>query len=384
MPHQSAMTVEKQILLVEDEESIRGVWCRHFERWGFTFDMAGTGPKGLELARAGRYQILVTDLSIPGLPGEELIRLLRREQPELEIIVVTGQATVETAVEIMKTGVYEFLTKPINFMNAGLVLNNCLAHLISHSETERLRKLTEDLETLTERKEKFIAITNHELRTPVSVVKNVSELLQDQFQDGETRELVDILSRASRQLEEIVTQMHEISRAHSTGLALVRDCFPLAQLCQEVAGECWLILQQRRQHLVMNVSDQLFITADRGKFKKVIRELLHNAIKFTEEQGRITIAAEINGQDQMVFKVSDTGIGIQEEYQERIFELFYEVASSIYHSTENNLFGGGMGVGLSLVHEIVSAHQGTVEVASELGKGATFSVFLPQNIQPAP
>jgi signal transduction histidine kinase len=372
---------EKQILLVDDEASVRSVWERYLQRWGYSYDLAASGAKGLQLARENRYQILVTDLAMPDLPGQELLRTLKQEQPELAIIVVTGHGTVEVAVQIMKAGAYDFITKPINFVHAELVIKNCLEQLAAQRETRRLQRLAADLEALNDLKEKFIAITNHELRTPVGVIRNVAELLEREIDaSGEAGLLVEMLSRSSAQLAEIVAQMHEISRAKSDKLQLQPGRFCLATLCQEVIAECWLVLQRRRLHLTASIPDELSITADRVKLKKVLRELVQNAIKFTADEGSIAIAAHRDGDHRLRLTVTDTGVGIPEENLDRIFELFYEVGDALHHhSSADDFLGGGMGVGLSIVNDIVTAHHGTVEVASTVDKGTTFTVTLPAN-----
>ncbi|HKJ00753.1 MAG TPA: hybrid sensor histidine kinase/response regulator [bacterium] len=373
------MVPEKQILLVDDEASVRGVWQRYLERWGYSYDLASCGKQGLELARAGAYQIVITDLAMPDVTGQVLLRTLKQERPELAVIVVTGHGTVEVAVEIMKAGAYDFITKPINFVHAELVIKNCLEQMQAQQETRRLQRLAADLEALNDLKEKFIAITNHELRTPVSVIRNVAEALEHVVNgDAEARPLVEMLSRSSAQLAEIVQQMHEISHAKSDRLHLKLSRFPLAALCQEVVAECWLVLQQRRLHLTWCIPDELSIQADRAKFKKVLRELVQNAIKFTADEGSIAIEAHRDSDNRLRLTVTDTGVGIPKENLDRIFELFYEVGDALHHhSSAADFLGGGMGVGLSIVNDIVSAHQGTVEVASTVGKGSTFTVILP-------
>jgi two-component system, sensor histidine kinase len=374
-----SMAAEKQILLVDDEDSVRGVWQRYLERWGYAYDLAASGQEGLELARRVGYQIVVTDLAMPDLSGQALLRTLKQEQPELAIIVVTGHGTVEVAVQIMKAGAYDFITKPINFVHAELVIKNCLEQLEAQRETRRLQRLTADLETLNDLKEKFIAITNHELRTPVGVIRNVAELLEQEV-DGssEQRQLVDMLSRSSAQLAEIVAQMHELSHAKSDKLQLQLSRFGLAGLCQEVVAECWLTLQKRRLHLTWSIPDELSVTADRVKLKKVLRELVQNAIKFTPDEGSIAIEAHRDGDSRLRLSVTDSGVGIPKESLDRIFELFYEVGDALHHhSSAADFLGGGMGVGLSIVNDIVSAHQGSVDVASTIGKGSVFTVTLP-------
>lgn len=375
------MAAEKQILLVDDEASVRSVWQRYLDRWGYGYDLAKCGQEGLALARSVGYQIVITDLAMPDLTGQELLRTLKHEQPELAIIVVTGHGTVEVAVEIMKAGAYDFIAKPINFVHAELVIKNCLEQLRSQRETRRLQRIAADLEALNDLKEKFIAITNHELRTPVGVIRNVAELLEHEINGGgELRLLVEMLGRSSTQLAEIVAQMHELSRAKSDRLQLQMSRFCLATLCQEVVAEYWLVLQKRRLQLTWSIPDELSIRADRVKLKKVLRELLQNAIKFTADEGSIAIAAHREGEHRLRLTVTDTGVGIPQENLDRIFELFYEVGDSLHHhSSAADFLGGGMGVGLSIVNDIVAAHEGTVEVASTVGKGSAFTVTLPVN-----
>lgn len=380
------MLAEKQILLIDDEPAVRDVWRRYLERWGYSFDIATGGCEGLERARHQGYQVVITDLAMPDLSGQDLLRTLKHEQPELAVIVVTGHGTVEVAVEIMKAGAYDFITKPINFVHAELVLKNCLEQLQAQRETRRLQRLAEDLEALNDLKEKFIAITNHELRTPVGVIRNLAELLQQEVNgNADLRTLVDMLSRSSAQLAEIVTQMHEISHAKSDRLQLSLSRFSLAAVCEEVLAENRLVLQQRRLHVDVRVPHELYLTADRVKFKKALRELVQNAIKFTADEGAISIDADRDGDSRLRLTVSDTGVGIPAENLDRIFELFYEVGDALHHhSSGADFLGGGMGVGLSIVNDIVTAHQGTVEVSSTVGEGTAFVVTLPLQGPPAP
>jgi signal transduction histidine kinase len=139
-------------------------------------------------------------------------------------------------------------------------------------------------------------------------------------------------------------------------------------------------LDKRKHRITMTFPEAMTITADRLKFKKVVRELLQNAIKFTEDGGEISIKAAIDEGNVLNFSVSDTGIGIPQENLDKIFHLFYEVGDSLHHHTSKEEFlGGGMGVGLSIVNDIVKAHDGTVEVVSEVNQGSRFIVHIPQD-----
>jgi signal transduction histidine kinase len=373
------MATEMDILVVDDEAPIRMLWERFLTRWGYAFALAEHGQQALEKARATRFSLLITDLAMPVMSGNELIYLLKQEQPGLEMIVTTGHGTIEVAVELMKAGVFDFITKPISFNHAELILKKCLEQVKARQENIRLRQINRDLEALNEIKEKFIAITNHELRTPVSVLTNIVEILSEELKGHAMEPMIKMVDRSTRQLAEIVQQMHEISRAKSNRLELQLARFPLKVVCEEIAEEFGLALERRKHTLTCSVADDLTAVGDRAMLKKVVRELVQNAIKFTQDGGRIAVSGGLEG-DRIVFSVSDTGIGIPADQQPRIFELFYEVGDSLHHHTSKDDFlGGGMGVGLSIVNDIVQAHQGEVSVASEVGRGSTFKVILPLN-----
>jgi signal transduction histidine kinase len=376
------MAAVPDILVVDDEAPIRMLWERFLNRWGYSHTLAEHGKQALDLLRASPFQLVVTDLTMPVMSGQELIHVLKHEQPEVEIIVTTGHGTIEVAVELMKAGVFDFITKPISFNHAELIIKKCLDQIRSRRENERLRQMNRDLEALNRVKEKFIAITNHELRTPVSVLSNIVEVLGQELKGNELEPLVRMMERSRRQLSEIVSQMHEISGAKSNRLDLQFSQFPVANVVAEAVDEFGLTLQRRKHRVQQEVPAELLLTGDRAKFKKVVRELVQNSIKFTPDGGEIVISAAGMPDRRVEMAVRDTGIGIPKEHLDHIFDLFYEAGDTLHHHTSQDEFlGGGMGVGLSIVRDIVVAHGGELQVASEPGKGSTFTVIIPQSQQ---
>jgi len=367
-----------KILVAEDESSIRSLWARFLDRWGYEAVLAENGSEALNLSREQKFDVLITDLAMPVMTGQELIYSLKEEQPEIEILVTTGHGTVETAVEMMKAGAFDFLTKPINFSHAEMIIRKCIEALEAKQENVVLRQRNQDLEMINELKEKFIAITSHELRTPVGVMSNLVEILLPQAEKLESPSLFDVMNRTSQQLNEIVDQMHEMSRVYSDKLVLEKEKFPLALALEEVAEEFALVQEKRSQQVSVETEGELELLADRVKFKKVIRELLQNAIKFTPDGGKILVKGYKNGGD-LLCEVIDNGTGVADQDKDKIFHLFYEVGDALHHHTsKDGYLGGGMGVGLAVVNDIVSAHDGEVEVLDQPGGGARFVVRFPQ------
>lgn len=369
-----------KIMVVDDEKPILSLWERFLDRWGYAAHTASNGREALEMCRADPYHLIITDLAMPEMTGQELVRTLKSEQPDLQFIITTGYGSIEVAVEMMKAGAFDFLTKPINFNHAELVIEKCLESVRAMQENLRLRQENRDLEALNELKEKFIAITSHELRTPVSIISNIAEILGPELKAHPGEKMFRLIARSSQQLNEIVSQMHELSRVNSNNMQLMRLRFELAPLCEEVVEEMKIVLDKRKHRISLDFPSNLNITADRLKFKKVIRELLQNAVKFTEDGGDISVKAVVTEAGVFEMSVSDTGIGIPRENMDKIFHLFYEVGDSLLHQTSKDAFlGGGMGVGLCIVNDIVKAHDGKIEVESKVNEGSRFIVHIPQD-----
>ena len=372
------MVLQPDILVVEDEAAIRGVWERFLQRWGYRAEVAENGRAGLEKARQHSFKLVVTDLTMPLMSGQELVHVLKREQPETEIIVMTGQGTIEIAVEMMKAGAYDFVTKPINFASTEFIIKKCLEKVQARDENQRLRRINRDLEELNEIKEKFIAITSHELRTPVSVIANVVDVLTPLVTGQEEEALMRMAHSAAEQLREIVSRMHELSQLKSDRIELDLSRFSVHAVCGEVLEEFPMELRARGHRIVCKTAEES-VRADRGKIKKALRELVQNAIKFSPDGGEITIESRRAESGAFQLRVRDNGIGIPVEEQEKIFQMFYEVNDTMHHHTSKSAFrGGGMGVGLAIVQDIVNAHGGRVTVESDPGQGSCFTVTLPQ------
>lgn len=368
----------QRILVAEDEEPIRLLWQRFLSRWGYEVDLAENGQVALQLARASRYSLLITDLTMPVMNGLELVHQLKAEQPELEIIVTTGFGTIENAVDMMKAGAHEFITKPISFKHAEMAIQRCLHHVRARQENARLRQVNQDLTELSHMKEKFLAITSHELRTPVTLISNVLEVLGNELDGHPAAPMVTMIERAARQLREIVGEMHELSSATSGNLKLQRTRFDPAGMCGEIFEEEELGIAERGHRVICSVPDGLQVHADRTKLKMALRELVQNAIKFTGDGGTIRVSMDCDASGALRVEVTDDGIGIAPTEQQRIFDLFYEINDpQHHHSSQSRFQGGGMGIGLAMVSEIVKAHNGSIALDSAKGAGATFTVTIP-------
>ncbi|TDI85505.1 MAG: response regulator [Caldithrix sp.] len=377
-----------KILIVDDEEVIRNICQRSLESRGYTVQLAENGIKALEYLRQESFEVVFTDFKMPMMDGIELLEAIKRDHPHVEVVIMTAFATIESAIYAMKEGAFDFILKPVKPDQIRIVANRCFDRIKLGEENKALRLANEKLTELQNMKNKFIAITSHELRTPVSHLKGYVGILADEYayqlSDQEKKQCMQVISDAILDLEEIVTNMHNLIHMESSETTLKSEKVDIAGLVQQSVSAYQLTARKRKQEVKVGASaEKLVVTVDRAQIKGVLNELIQNAIKFTPDGGKIEVSAQRDG-DYCLVCVKDNGIGIPSSEQGLIFEKFYEVQSSDHHSSSKEAFkGGGLGLGLPSVRAIVEAHGGGVKVKSGKGKGkgTEFQIFLPINGQ---
>ncbi|MBN2467268.1 MAG: HAMP domain-containing protein [Deltaproteobacteria bacterium] len=241
----------------------------------------------------------------------------------------------------------------------------------SYEETVIVFHDITEVKSLDKIKKDFIVNVSHELRTPLTAIKGFAETLEELIGDDENRQYVEIIKRNTDRLINIVKDLLLLSELEERGTRLIIEDIDVKDMIESTmtlfkgkAAEGGLDLT------AVIGNDVPTIRGDRFKLEQVIINLLDNAIKYSE-QGCVGINVARKGA-MVEIAVSDTGIGIPEQEQKRIFERFYVVDKS------RSRRSGGTGLGLAIVKYIVLLHGGKVEVRSALGEGTTFTVFLPQ------
>ena len=371
---------EVTILLVEDEEIIRLMFQQTFESWGFKVDVAENGKDALEMCHQKKYQIVVTDLNMPVMDGMELLKRLKSKWPNIEVIVITGYATIESAIEAMKLGAYDFILKPVNFDHVQFTMNKCYSKIRAEAENQELRQANMQLLELNEMKDKFLYITNHEIRTPLTIIKGYIDVLKNLVQNPneELSETMEILDETTEELNELVDRMHLLEALEHGKIMAKNELVDLKIVLTKVYREVAKLFKQRQIELKVVVDKKpLFIRGDYRQIQLVMRELLQNALKFTPDRGNVMVRLELRN-DKVYYSVKDSGIGIPFDKQKVIFDRFYEIQEVVNHKTSKDEFmGGGLGIGLSMVKEIINTMNGDIELISEPRQGSLFKIILP-------
>jgi len=244
-------------------------------------------------------------------------------------------------------------------------------------QRQELTRLNAELDQAGKLKDQFLANVSHELRTPLNSVIGFSDLLltmaspESPLTDTQ-RDYLETIARNGRHLLDLINELLDLSKIAAGRMQLTLEPLALAALFREVADTVRAQLEARKHKLAIEPERQpLMVTADRGRLRQVLLNLLSNAIKFTTDGGRITLSAQLAG-DRVRVAVSDSGIGIAPEDQQKLFQEFVQLDGSPSRRYE------GTGLGLALSKRLVELQGGAIGVESQLGKGSTFWFTVPR------
>jgi PAS domain S-box-containing protein len=271
------------------------------------------------------------------------------------VIAIVRDITARKQAEAQINAIHQQFAAELAATNQQLEIRN--------REVERANRL----------KSEFLASMSHELRTPLHTIIGFADLLAEEIKgplNSDQKRFLGHIQRDSRHLLELINDILDLSKIESGKLELHLEPFKASDAMNETLAGLRPLAAGKRIQTVEHLDSALQITADRVRFKEIIYNLVSNAIKFTPEQGKITIECQ-RGPEQALFAVSDTGMGIPEAEQAAIFDKFYQLGSTTRGVRE------GTGLGLAITKSLVEMHGGKLRVHSEVGKGSRFEFVLP-------
>lgn len=367
-----------RILVVDDEEGMREGCRRALAPLGYRVDTAATLAEGQRLVRSEECDLFLLDVMLPDGSGLALIEPILERDADAICIIITGFATIELAVEAIRRGAFDFLSKPftsdelIVAVNQGLERRRLKA---IEAEAQELAQLKEELEKLDEMKSRFMLSVSHELRAPTAAVQSYVNLILGGYVTEE--EMRPTLTRIQSRLEEmlaLIADLLELARLKQLKEGLPEETKPqgMAEVLEEVSDLLGEQARQKGQSFRMEILDRPTIAADRDHLRQIWTNLISNAIKYTPEGGRIAISLRTDD-GMLIGSVEDSGMGIAQDDVPRLFQEFFR--------TDQARASGeiGTGLGLSIVKQIVESYHGEIRVTSELGQGTCFTFALPLN-----
>ncbi|MBU4331317.1 MAG: response regulator [Acidobacteria bacterium] len=358
------------ILIIDDEESMRDSCSLILAREKLATLTADNGALGIRTAQESKPDLCLIDLKIPGLSGFEVLDQIKAIDPHIICIVITGYATVESAVEAMRRGAYDFLPKPFTPEELRIIIRRGLERRRLFLEAESLRREKKLME------ENFITLVSHQLRSPlVAIAQYFEVILGGIVKDENTK--AEMLSKAKNRVEgllDLINDWLDIARMNAGQIIDNLKPFSITSLLQQQMEFYTPSAEEKGIHLTLDPpegSDR--VRGDSESLEQVFSNLISNAIKYNVKGGSIRLHSR--GEETWIaVTVSDTGMGIPEEHLPYLFDQFYRVKRSESEKQK------GSGLGLSIALKIVEAHKGRIEVSSTPGKGSTFTVYLPKAV----
>ena len=365
---------EATVLVIDDEESVATTIEAILKMDGHDVTAVTNGADAIRLLNERRYDVVLTDLRLADMDGIDVLREVQRTSPETASIMLTGYASLESAVAALRSGAYDYLMKPSDVEELRATVNRAI-------ERGALRRRLLELEEVDRLKTQFLSMASHELRTPLTAVSGfiqvarrrvarAAENERAEWRDEAMRaaETLELAQRQARRLGRLVDELLDVSRLQLGRVELHQRDIDLSASLREVVDR--MRLAQTVHTFALDADERpIRILADVDRIDQVFENLLNNAVKYSPSGGEITVRARIEGSDAHV-TVTDRGIGIAADELENVFNLFYRSPDPRAGHV------GGLGLGLYISREIVTRHGGRMWADSS-GDGSVFHVMLP-------
>ena len=365
------------ILIVDDTPENLISLKRVLEKHDFEVDTASSGEEALKKVLRNAYVLIILDVQMPGMDGFEVAEAIAGYSKAKETAIIFLSA-VNTELNFItkgySSGGLDYITKPVD-MNILLLKVKTFYRIYEQSRKliEIQNALLEEIEIRKKaerKKDEFISIASHELKTPLTSVKGCVQLLERSIDKGDMLTVKRHLQKAQVQLDklnDLIADLLDISKIESGKLKFNKKYFNLDVLLDSIIE---IIHQSNPEFKIIRngvVGQEIY--ADEMRIEQVIVNFLTNAIKYAPGTTEVHINVKTDG-DTVHVAVRDFGIGIEPEQQKCVFDKFYRVEETAIHFQ-------GLGIGLYISAEIIRRHQGNVGVSSIFGEGSEFYFNIP-------
>lgn len=372
------------VLLVDDEKHFREILVKRLSQRGIAALQASDGEEALRLLEEKPVDVIVMDVKMPKMNGIETLRHVKERYPSSEVIMLTGHASTQDGVDGIKSGAFDYLTKPIEFEHLLRKIRQA-QNKIRRSEAEKKEaEFRERIKQQMAINERLVALGTiaagvaHEINNPLAIIQEAAGWVRQILVKPEMNEIprktdfekaLDRIQSSVDRARRITQQLLQVVKTQSTGIP---ELMEMAEVnLKKLAEECILLVELEASYKKIEISLESpepnpIVSTDPYQLAQVLLNLLTNAIQATDAGGKINIILK-RSSDRVHLMVRDSGCGIPEENLTKIFEPFFSTKA----------VGVGTGMGLYISWGIISKLGGMLTVESQVGKGTTFTIKLP-------
>jgi signal transduction histidine kinase len=360
-------TSAARILIVDDEATHMRALCDTLKDHDYETEGHTRGREALASLREKPCDLLLVDLMMPEMDGITLLRAALELDPHLVGIIMTGEGTISSAVEAMKTGALDYILKPFKLSAILPVLSRALSVRRLRRENadleRRVHDRTEELEAANKELEAFSYSVSHDLRAPLRAIGAFSKILADEHAarlTDEARTLLDRVTANTRRMEQLIEDLLRFSRLGRHPIS--KNPVNVSSLVDEVLAD--LRKEQGDRAVQIRVDSLPECVGDASLLKQVFVNLLSNALKYTRQKAEAMVEVGCRQRGgESVYYVRDNGVGFDMQYAEKLFGVFQRLHGAEFEGT---------GIGLSIVQRIIKRHGGRIWAEAEVDRGATF------------
>lgn len=387
-----------RVLVVDDEPDIRHMLSLCLEKINLRVTCAASAAEACRFLVQDQYDVIISDVMMPGEDGIAFLKHVHESWPDLPVILMTGHAQLQMAVNAIKNGAFDFVHKPFDFEHMRKIVMRAINYRTMQKIEKNYRAELEEtvmrrtaelrasiaeldfaraaLQRASLDKSTFMSTVSHEMRTPMNGVIGSLDLLVDENLTGAAAEYLVMARQSADDMMTLIDQLLSFS-VHSVqhGGSTLRDLLDIQTLMQSIIAEQQPLFARKGLKLSLRMADDLprQMWSDREKLTRLFELLLGNALKFTR-QGEVSldvmlISSSKEG-DMLVCTLTDSGIGIPEEKLEQVFEPFFQVDGSFTRRYE------GVGLGLTIARQNVLLLNGSIRAEHVPAGGSRFVVTL--------
>ncbi|HIJ79854.1 MAG: hybrid sensor histidine kinase/response regulator [Desulfobulbaceae bacterium] len=370
--------IPQKILIVEDEQDIRQLLNFNLTKNNYDVIEAKSGDEALVLLADQSFDLIILDIMMPGANGFEVMEAYKQMggDSKIPVIFISALSSSDAITKGLENGAVDYITKPFSIKE---LLARIKLHLQLKAAYNEIRKSEEELRRTIAVKDKFFSIISHDLRGPTAALQGFAELLSanyDSLAEAKKKTCIKTMLDTSSHLSDLLENLLTWAQSQTNRLERHPRPINLNEISQRVVNLLKRNAENKGINLDLEINPQTEVFVDGNMLEVILRNLLANAIKYTDQGGRIRLFSQaLTGYEQIT--VADSGVGMAQEDIAKLFRL------DVHHSMPGTNKEKGTGLGLILCKEFVEKNNGSLFVQSQKGVGSQFTFTLPQTIIPA-